>query len=189
MNALTQQALIEVGKLRGALGELQRSRQVAVVFGLLRELLGGFSGHRTQSMPLTAEPIVEFGRVVGEEALQQRSAIELERCLSLPGVHRVDERGDVAPQDTSVDRQLLRAATHDCGVVGDESASQMAEGLLQRIARVRLIQIGPEQGEQRVAPNESTAGDRQVCEQGEALRLDQHVAVLLAVRSAEVELT
>jgi hypothetical protein len=75
VNALPQQALIEVGKLRGALGELQRSREVAVVFGLLRKLLRAFTCQRAKSMPLTAEPIVELGRAVCEETLQQRSTI------------------------------------------------------------------------------------------------------------------
>ena len=75
---------------------------------------------------------------------------------------------DVAPQAGSIDAQLFFTPTHDDA--GAKDPAERVDCLAERVARVGLIEIRPEQGEDRVPPVEAARARRgQVRQERDAL--------------------
>ncbi|OLC10717.1 MAG: hypothetical protein AUH41_02375 [Gemmatimonadetes bacterium 13_1_40CM_66_11] len=146
----------EVGAPLRILGENERRRQ-----GSLRQIVS-----------FVIQPLLELipGYV---ETAQQRAAIQDHRRFRLARFQMLLELCDVAPQARPVDAQLFFTATYDG--LGADDLTQRVDCLPQRVARVGLIEIRPEQRQQGVPPVEaSRARCSEIREQREALGPAQH---------------
>ena len=137
--------------------------------------------------PLPVEPVLQLGRRARHvEPLEQRPAVERERALGVARrqrLRRVPWRRTTPPAPAR--HLLVAAADHDLGA---DLRPQEVERAAERGARVLLVELRPEQGEQRVAAVKPPwRGHGEVGQQPEPLRLLEDRAQLAAVRVPEVQ--
>ena len=103
-----------------------------------------------------------------------------------PCGQRLVHRAGVAPERRVGHAELVVAAAgHDLRA---ERRAEEVERPPEGGARVLLVELGPEEGEQDVAPVEPAGrGDGEVRQQGQPLRLPEDGADFFAVRVAQVE--
>jgi hypothetical protein len=70
-------------------------------------------GGRAEPSALALAPLLEARRLIGKEALQEVTAIEIERLGVAAGIDGITKRGRVTPQGSGVDAEILRAATDE----------------------------------------------------------------------------
>ena len=103
-----------------------------------------------------------------------------------PACERPIERGGVAPERLLGHADLLVAPAGED--LGPERAAQEMERAAEGGAGVSLVEIGPEEGEERVAPVEPAGRvGGEVGEEAEPLRLLEHGPHLPAFRGPEVQ--
>jgi len=105
---------------------------------------------------------------------QELASVERNRIRVLAiGRERI-KGASIAPQYIRVHAHLLGAACHDYRLA--DRPSQMVKRLAERGARVRVIELWPEQSHERIAPVKGSASiDRQERQEGKALRLHRPI--------------
>src|SRR6185295_8303298 len=84
------------------------------------------------------------------------------------------------------ERKVLSASRGDRGVA--QPSAVEVHGLAEVVAGPVLIELGPEETEEGIAPvGPGRLGGGQVSQQSQALRLREHAAKLLAVPATEVD--
>src|SRR6266511_2724913 len=142
-------------ELHGATGPFDRRDEIAAGLAPRDECPRG-SGYRLlQPRPLPLLPVLELGGARYEEAVQQVTAVQLERPIELFGRDRLIERSHITPQARQVEPDLLVAA-RDHGLRA-QGAPQDVQGLAQCGAGVVRAERRPEQGERRVAAVQTAA--------------------------------
>jgi hypothetical protein len=139
--------------------------------------MGAFLGH----------PLVEFRGDVGDEkSIEKIAAIESECVAVLTGVAMLFEDYGVAPELRAIHGDLFFAARQNDSLA--QRSPQKMERLSQRPSRVDGVQLGPQEGNYRIAPAEARSiGKRQVRDQGESLRLRDQRPERFAVRTSDVQ--
>lgn len=140
-----------------------------------------------EARPLVVVPSLERRSVRHGEAAEQLAPVQLERLVRAPAaLQRRLEGARVAPEPPRFHADQLGTARDD-GVAAERPA-QDVERLAERAARVCGIELGPEEGDQRVAAVEAAwAGEGEVGQECHAFRLAQQVARLRAGGAAQVD--
>jgi hypothetical protein len=133
------------------------------------------------------DPALQLVRCAAhEEPFEKVAVVERQRLLELSMIEQLGEHAHVARDGVRRDAHFFGAAAHEHTVT--ELVTQEVQRLPQRLSRLHLIQIRPEQCEQMVAPLESACGfDGEMAQQRQSLRLRQHRAQLFAIRAAQRE--
>ena len=164
-------------------GPLCRGRQIALGLAPLDQRLRAAGGSLLQPSPLALLPVLELPRVRDEEALQQVTPVEVEGLAELFRRDGAVEGDDIAPHQVEIERDLLIPTGHDH--VGAQGVPHHVERLAQCRARMLLVELGPEQGEQAITAVEAPrSGGGEVGKQGEAPRSGEK-ALHLASRSVD----
>jgi hypothetical protein len=144
---------------------------------LFRHRPGAVGCPLPQPCALRLEPALERGRTRDEEPIQQVAAVEGEALCRPAAVERRLERCGVAPDDLATEPDLAVTPGHDSLL--SQRIAQHVQRLVQGRARVRVVQLGPEEGKERIASLKAAGnGGGQIGEQGRALRLaDQRLQV------------
>lgn len=142
-------------------------------------------GHRLEPCPLFLDPALDLQRAIDVGAAEELAPVEVDGVAEALLGDGLPERGDVAPEPRGVDPQLLVATADDD--IAAERAPEVVDRLAERRPRPLLLELGPEQAEERVATAEAARRGREVGEQDQALGLGQDGAELGAVGRAEVD--
>ena len=110
---------------------------------------GSLDGASAQPSPLVLEPPLAFGPAGDEKAVEQIAPIELEGRRGVRH-HGLIERNRVAPEAPSLHAKLLVAATLERAVA--ERLTQAVKCLTKGGTGMFLVELGPRQREQRIAP-------------------------------------
>ena len=134
----------------------------------------------TQPDSLLLQPALELPAARDVKALQQIAPIQPQRPGGVIRLDRGFELHRVAGERSDVDADLpITPARHRLLA---QRGSQMTERLVERPAGVLLVQLGPEESEKSVAAVKAAGpGNREVGEEGDALRLREDRVEVLAV--------
>ena len=124
--------------------------------------------------PFGIEPMLELRIRPGcENSLEELAAIEAEGSFMISRGDRIVERDGVAPEAIGGDPNLLFAASDQHGA--SQFMTQPAQGLAERGSRPCLVELRPEEGDDRVAlPVLVQTREREIAEEREALRLGEY---------------
>jgi hypothetical protein len=126
-----------------------------------------------QSGPLLLYPLLETALFLNKESREEITSIQLKRGGIFPFGNRGPELHHVTPHLLGIDAQLLAAPSKKDFT--PQSIPKESEGLVEGIARPKVVQIGPEEREQLVAPvHTRRPGTREVNEEGEPLGLSEN---------------
>ncbi len=138
-----QQALFVGSELGGSRQPGDGALEVFRRFRLIGERRRRPDGGALQAHPLLLQPLLEVGRVGHVEPRQQRAPVELDAARVVPALVGLVERPHIAPEPLRIDGELLGAPAEN-GVVS-ECPAEVVHRTAQRLARVGLVGIGPEQ--------------------------------------------
>ncbi len=108
-----------------------------------------------EARALGVQPTLELGGAWDEEPLEQLAAVQLERLIPPPACDGPVKGVGVALKTLEVQADFVIAAACEDGA---EAAADHAQRLAQRGAGVLLIELRPEECEDRVAPVEAARG-------------------------------
>ena len=155
------------GELHVAAPPRRRAGEIAARYRIVPQGLRTAARRLLQARALPVLPALEVRGTGDEKSLEQRTAIEVE-CLFRPACrHGAVKFGDIAVHRLEIEPDLfVPARDHH---VGAEGAPEHMECLAQSAAGVLLVEVRPEQREQRVTPVEAPRQGRgQIGEQREA---------------------
>ena len=139
-----------------------------------------------QPLPLDVEPLLELGRVGDEEPFQQVAAVRLESLAGSPRLRVFHEGSGIAPDRLRSKGELLISGRNEDG--RPNGATKDVEGLIQSVTGPRLVQIRPEQAQQRVAPvRVALSAGGQIRKQRDALGLGQDRLQLASIGRLKVQ--
>ena len=178
--------LIVRQQVEGAAGPGGRLGHPAFALAPLDQETGRRGRGAPQRLPPAIEPLLEIGRgALHVQPVEEGAAIQGERALRVTGLQGMLQIDGVAAQCALRHRDLLVAARLQD--LGSEPLAEKVERAAEGGPRVLLVEVGPEEGEERVAPVESAGRvGGEIGEDREALRLAQYRAGLHVVRGAEV---
>jgi hypothetical protein len=124
----------------------ERASEIASSRPILGQLSKRAIVHPAKTIALSLHPAVELGRGSGNvKTIEERAAIQLYAIADSSLSQRLFERSRVAPDDVTVDSQLIIRTTHDC--VGAKRPAKKKHCLAECVARTVLVVLGPEKGQ------------------------------------------
>ncbi len=132
-------------------GPAHQTPGVALPRRALRRHPGRLRCEAPQADPLAGDPVFEVRGGIGDEhAVQEVASIPHQGRLGLPRIQRRLERTGIGAECTPIKADLLLPAIDDRALA--DGLSQKVKGLPERAPGVILIEFGPEEGEQGIAP-------------------------------------
>jgi hypothetical protein len=136
-------------------------------------------------VPLLVEPSLKLGGIRSVKPPKKLAGVELQRLSVGASGSESLELARIAPQRRRIEAHLLVGAGDD--ETGAERQAQVVKRLAQSGAGVRLIEVGPEQGNERVSamkPALIIHGEER--EQRQSLRLTRGTESLLPGRPTQL---
>jgi len=136
----------------------------------LCERPGSFAGLVPQARSLILKPPLEFWRPRQEEPFEQAATVEVERAIRIVSVEGLSEGTHIAPKLLFIDTHFLVASAGQH--IGVERSSQAVQRLPQRGAGMLLVELRPQESQERVSAVEAVGGScGEKGQEGDALRL------------------
>ena len=118
------------------------------------------------------------------DAFEQLTAIERDRLVVTGGGERIAQCEDIAPQLRAVDHRLVVAAADEHVLA--ERQSELVERVSQGPTPRKGVELGPEDGKERVAPMKPVGATGHISKKRKALGLREHRARVALVGSFEL---
>jgi hypothetical protein len=100
-----------------------------------------------QTCTLSIQPLLELGRVAEIKTIEKRPSIRIHPCFEIATLERALELGDIAADNIGIQADGIHAREY----VLVYRAADRVQQLFQRVPRVRLRRVGPEEKEQLIA--------------------------------------
>ena len=162
--------LVVGGQLTGAARGVERADRVAGARLLIRDRPEALRRPQPEAAPHLIGPKLEVGGDVGRGAAgEELAAIELDRVGGPARTQGRLERLHVAPEAPLGDGHRFVGTAEEHAVAGE--LTQVVECLPERAAGLVLSRLGPEQGQERLAPGAGRRREGQVRQQRQTLGL------------------
>jgi len=146
--------------------------------------LDGLDRELAQPVSLDFGPALELVGARDVEAVEKRPGVELRRALEVTRRFGLKELGKITAEPERIDQKLGRSRPDQLVI---QIALEAVEGLGERVARLGLGGVGPEQQEQPVAADPVIACGSDRREQAEAAGTGTTDAVVITLQPEPAE--